>query len=108
MRKLTIIALLVFILPGCASSGTQIDTSEVNNIKPGVTSEQNLIQHFGQPLSQSYTSEGKRIEIWQYTHIGPFGIGSKNQNLSVLFNQDGTVEKYNLINGGGINARIGY
>ena len=88
----------------CASNGTKIEKSNVERIIVGKTTKTEMIATFGNPLSQSFSSEGKLSMIWFYVHVGAFGYGMEQQNLAVLFNKNEVVEKYNLIDGGGLNG----
>lgn len=98
---------IISILTACASSGTKIETSQVNKIKTGVTTKNEMMRMFGAPLSQSYNSEGKLTMIWFYNYVGAFGMGMENQSLAVLFDESEKVEKYNLVNGGVNGVRFG-
>lgn len=94
-------------IAGCASSGTKIDQANIQKIRPGATTKQQMIEMFGQPLSQSYGTEGKLSMLWHYVYVGPFGTGMKQQNLAVLFDQQDRVEKYNLVDNTGNGVRLG-
>ena len=83
----------------CASRGKRIDPSDVERIVAGETTKAEMIQTFGNPLSQSFDTNGKLSMIWHYVFVGPFGTGMKQQNLAVLFDQNGVVEKVNLVDG---------
>lgn len=39
--------------------------------------------------------------IWMYMRVGPFGVNMKQQNLSVLFDDQNKVSKFNMLNSGG-------
>jgi len=93
-------------IAGCASSGTKIDQANIQKIKPGTTTKQQMLEMFGAPLSQSYGTEGKLTMLWHYVYVGPFGTGIKQQNLAVLFDQQDRVEKYNLVDNTGNGVRL--
>jgi outer membrane protein assembly factor BamE (lipoprotein component of BamABCDE complex) len=110
MRRLMIQLAAVFsflAIAGCASSGRQIEQTNIQKIIVGTTSKQQLIEMFGPPLSQSYGTEGKLTMLWHYVYVGPFGTGMKQQNLAVLFDQQERVEKYNLVDNTGNGPRLG-
>lgn len=92
---------------GCASSGTVIEQSKVQQIVIGTTTKGQMYQLFGSPISQSYGAEGKLSMLWHYVYVGPFGSGMKQQSLAVLFDQNEKVEKYNLMDTGGNGVRLG-
>ncbi len=109
MRHFIFTVLLLMTCWGCASSGHQMSQTQVSNIVIGQTTKEDMMRAFGAPISQSYDSDGKLIMLWQYMHVGPFGTGIKQQTMSVLFDENEVVEKYNFINAGGDNGiRIGH
>lgn len=100
--------LLALVLTACASSGTKMDASKLDAISIGETTKPEMIQMFGKPLAQSYDSDGHLALTWYYVHVGAFGTNMQQQSLVALFNDDGTLEKYNLIDGASPGARLGY
>ena len=48
-------------------------------------------------ISQSYDSDGHLILTWMHNEIGPFAVGMKMQNLTVLFDDQERVLKFNMI-----------
>ncbi|WP_397448162.1 outer membrane protein assembly factor BamE [Pseudomonas sp. NA-150] len=93
----TVFALLfALVITGCAHSGKRMDAETLSLIVPGSTTKEQMIQMFGNPLSQAYGTEGKLSAVWFYVQVGPFGAGMKQQNLAVLFDQSGRVERYSL------------
>lgn len=92
---------------GCASSGRQIEQSNIQKIVVGTTTKQQMLAMFGSPLSQAYGTEGKLTMLWHYVYVGPFGTGMKQQNLAVLFDQQERVEKFNLVDSTGNGPRFG-
>ena len=98
---------IVTILTACASSGTKIEVAQVDQIKTGITTKNDMMRMFGPPLSQTYTSEGKMMMMWFYNYVGAFGVGMENQSLAVLFDESGKVEKFNLVSGANNGIRFG-
>jgi outer membrane protein assembly factor BamE (lipoprotein component of BamABCDE complex) len=96
MRIITAL-LFVLVLAGCAHRGEQMDEDALRRIAPGVTTRAEMVQMFGNPLSQSFGTEGKLSMIWYYVHVGPFGTNMKQQNLTVLFDQQDRVERFSLV-----------
>lgn len=110
MRRLAIpfiTAIFFFAVAGCASSGKQIEQTNIQKIAPGSTTKQQMLEMFGPPLSQSFGTEGKLTMLWHYVYVGPFGTGMKQQNLAVLFDQQERVEKYNLVDTTDNGVRLG-
>jgi hypothetical protein len=58
MRKIAL--LLVAILAGCASVGTKVDPAKVATLKPGVSTEQDVIATLGQPTQTALLPDGSK------------------------------------------------
>ena len=88
------VPLLLVGAAGCASVGTPMDPAVLARIKPGVTTEAEMLQWFGSPKSKTLDTTGNLVLTWYYIRVSS---SMKQQVLSVLFNPDGIVEKYTLI-----------
>ncbi|WP_370601155.1 outer membrane protein assembly factor BamE [Pseudomonas nitroreducens] len=98
MRRIAIAALLIA-LEGCASNGTPIEQADVQQIVQGQTTYDQMLEKFGNPLSQSFDSDGNLQAIWFYVYVGPFGTGMEQQNLTVLFDKENKVKRYVMTDG---------
>lgn len=70
MKKYLAVALSLFILSGCGSSGNQVLRDETEQtvatkIKENVTTKAQIKQTFGSPNDTTFTDGGK--EIWKYS-----------------------------------------
>lgn len=111
MKFLPFYAIAVLVLVSCASVGTPIAQQNVRNIKPGVTTEADLLRLFGNPNTKTLDSNGRVVMMWIYSAaqanaksfiplVGPF-VGGTNvqvQQLTVLMRSDGKVDKYTMNN----------
>ena len=97
--------LLVIFLVGCASSGTMMKQSDLEKIKIGVTTKDEMIVMFGNPMGQGYNDEGKLTMTWFYVFVGPMGLGMQQQSLIALFNDKNIVEKYNVVDSNGVKQK---
>lgn len=95
------------LLSACASSGTPIEQSSVDTIVIGTTTKNQLLETFGSPMSQTFNSDGKLLMSWFYVYVGPFGTDMQQQNLTVLFDQKETVEKFSLTDSANNGTRLG-
>ncbi|QHA85525.1 hypothetical protein [Serratia rhizosphaerae] len=113
MKKVLSAAIIAMLLAGCASSGNRSIERETQatiqtKLQKGVTKKAQVKQHFGDPMSVSFTDGGN--EIWNYTlakvkidgktfipFYGLFHNGSKTntKQLVILFKDD-IVEKYTM------------
>jgi len=101
--KRTIISILISILLiGCASSGKMMEQSKLDKITIGVTSKDEMVQMFGNPMAQGYNDDGKLSMSWIYIFVGPMGLGMQQQSLVALFNDQNIVEKYNVTDSNGV------
>jgi outer membrane protein assembly factor BamE (lipoprotein component of BamABCDE complex) len=101
--------LIMALLASCASVGTPIAQENVKKIRPGVTTEADLVRMFGQPSTKTLDSNGKTILGWIYSEAqtkgttfipiaGAFvgGVNTRTQMLSVLIGRNGRVERYTM------------
>lgn len=90
---------IIMVIAGCASRGTPIEQADVRQIVQGQTTYDQMLELFGNPLSQSFDSDGNLQAIWFYVYVGPFGTGMEQQNLTVLFDKDNKVKRYVMTDG---------
>lgn len=107
MLRFIAICLMAMMIGACASSGEELTPEQISKIEPGKTTVSEMNDLFGSPASQSYGTDGKLSMTWVYVFVGPFGAGMKQQSLAVLFNEDKTVEKYNVIDAAPGGVRFG-
>jgi len=91
MRKLLFLLLVVFYLAGCALSGINLTESKVKDIQPNVTTKEQILSSFGKPGREG-TDTG--FETWRYSYRNFAAEGWINRDLYLIFNLDGTVQKY--------------
>ena len=108
VARLLLVLMSVCLITACASSGTKIEQSQVNQIVIGTTTKNQMFETFGSPMSQTFNSDGKLMMSWFYVFVGPFGTGMKQQNLTVLFDQSEKVEKFSLTDSSNNGPRLGY
>lgn len=109
MKKIILLLFLVILINGCATVGKNIDQNKVNQIKEGVTTEQEIIAILGVPYMKTLSSDGKTIMLYQYTKVKNrtsnfipvanmfvSGMDMRQQMLTILIGKDGKVEKYTL------------
>ena len=108
MLRIMVVCMMALMLGACASSGREITPDRISQIETGKTTLAQMNGLFGAPRSQSYSSDGKLSMTWSYVYVGLFGIGMKQQTLAALFNNDNTVEKYNVLDGAPGGVRFGH
>jgi hypothetical protein len=98
---------ILILFYGCVSVGTPIAKGSVSQIRKGVTTESELVQMFGKPISRATGSDGKLIMGWNYTssHAKPAtfiplaggfigGAVATSETLSVTMDRSGRVTDY--------------
>ncbi len=107
--KIVIAAALAVAITGCSSVGTPIAKEKVNRIQIGVTTEPDLIRMFGVPSTKTLDLNGNVVLSWVYSAArtkpetfvpvaGAFigGINTRMEQLTVLIDGKGKVERYTL------------
>ncbi len=91
MRKLSLLVSVGLFLAGCAFSGKQLSEAKVKDIQPNVTTREQILTTFGKPGRKGSDSG---FETWRYSYRNFVGGGWANRDLYLIFNPDGTVQKY--------------
>ncbi len=103
--RAVIVALLVGLLGGCAlqghTYGRPITQEQVAAIVKGVTTKEQLVAIFGNPLSTSMDSDGREVLSWAHSVMGPMMGGLQQKTLTVFLDPSGTVDRYQV---GAING----
>ena len=109
MRYMELVGVVGFsvAVASCASSGNKISQSQIDQIKIGETTFNQMVEIFGSPVGQGYGSEGHLTANWMYVYVGPFGSGMEQQVLAVYFDDKDKVQKYNLLNQAPNGPRLG-
>ncbi len=80
----------ILINPGCAQSGRNFPMERTNEIKPGVSSKDDVKRILGEPESVTRFSSG--LEGWSYQH-GVMVFGTlKSKSYIVVFSPNGIVQ----------------
>ncbi len=112
MNKNWIIIALLF-LTSCASSGTKIDPAAVASLREGVTTQQDVLAHFGPPQNSLRLPTGETSLTYGFTAVqvhaesfipivGAFvgGADTEHAMVSMLFDQRGILRSYTDSRGG--------
>lgn len=94
MKKIiTLIA--ACLMSACATQyGQPVTDAQLDAIKQGVTTKDDLLATFGKPLATARNSDGSQVMSWGYAHVGFAGSSYKNQALSVILDASGKVVSY--------------
>lgn len=92
-QKLWLLGFLLFVW-GCFPAGRDFASFPVNDIRPNVTTKNQIFASFGEPQERGLDNGS---ETWSYYYYvwTPTGLQS-NKRLHVTFNSDGTVRTYSF------------
>lgn len=94
MRKIAILA-AACALAACATQyGNPVTQGQLDQIKQGVTTKNDLVSSFGSPLATSRNSDGTQVMSWGYAKVGFAGSSYSNQALSVILDSSGKVVSF--------------
>ncbi|WP_145186127.1 hypothetical protein [Pseudomonas sp. URMO17WK12:I11] len=82
------------VLAACTTYGKPVTQAQLDQIKQGVTTKEELLSSFGKPLASTRNSDGTQILSWGYAKVGFAGSSYANQGLSVVLDADGKVVSY--------------
>ena len=75
-------------LTGCASLGHDYNEKNVDQLKPGVTTEAQAIALLeAAPTTRTYQADGSYMAAWQYTSASFMSVND-NKLLYLMFNKD--------------------
>jgi outer membrane protein assembly factor BamE (lipoprotein component of BamABCDE complex) len=107
--KILLAALLVVTVAGCSSVGTPIARDKVNQIQPGLTTEQDVLRMFGVPSTKTLDTSGRMVLSWIFSSAsakpqtfipvaGAFvgGYNTRLQQLTILIDKKGRVQSWTL------------
>jgi hypothetical protein len=95
MPKKLLLILLVGILLGCTTTaGRKFDTTAVDRIDLGQTTEGEVITMLGMPESNQKLSNGSYVFVYNYGHRLPLGMGTTVDLLRVQFYDGVVIDKW--------------
>lgn len=76
-----------------------MEAQSLSQIQVGQTTKDDMLAMFGTPMSQTLDTNGKLVMMWHYVKAQSYVVTTdvKQQMLSVLFDENGVVERYSLI-----------
>jgi len=92
--KKVLILFAVALLAACTTYGKPVTQDQLDAIKQGVTTREDLLSSFGKPLATARNSDGSQVMSWGYAKVGFAGSSYRNQALSVVLDSSGKVVSY--------------
>ncbi len=85
--RLILISLIAAVLTACASSGTKFEMSDVDAMRPGITTEQEATSMLGKPTTTTYGPDGSKTLgwVWVQATMGK----STTRSAGLLFDKNG-------------------
>jgi outer membrane protein assembly factor BamE (lipoprotein component of BamABCDE complex) len=83
------ILMINFVVSGCLyqQRGERFDASAINQLTPGVSTEQDAIAKLGKPVSVSTNADGSQVLQWYYVYGTAIGVGG-GAHAAILFGPD--------------------
>jgi outer membrane protein assembly factor BamE (lipoprotein component of BamABCDE complex) len=90
--KKTLLIILILALSACVyqQHGNSFDVTAVNELQPGVSTEQDAIEKLGKPMATNTYANGNQLLQWQYVYGTAVGIGG-GAHAAILFDPNGTM-----------------
>jgi hypothetical protein len=99
MRKFLSAALVCIGLSACASAGTKVDPSALQQFQKGVTTYADVVAAVGEPTNVTTGPDGKKVAVYSYAqtkvraetfipYIGPFVGGADTTATAIVFRFD--------------------
>jgi len=88
MKHITVVLAFLLLIAGCVyQQGHRFDANSVEQLKPGVSTEQDAIAQLGPPAATRINADGTRLLQWQYVYGTGSGAGG-NAHAAILFEPD--------------------
>ena len=87
MRRAFATLLVLGVLAGCVSVGTNYNTAAVGQLQPGLSKEE-VIARLGPPNSRSTTPTGEEVMVWLHSTGTALGTG-RARSVTLLFDASG-------------------
>jgi len=89
-----LLIILVGVLLGCTTTaGRQYDTTAIDEIEIGKTTEGEMVSRLGTPLSMKKISNGIHLYSYAYGNRWPLGMGNYLDSLQIQFYQGVAIKK---------------
>jgi outer membrane protein assembly factor BamE (lipoprotein component of BamABCDE complex) len=95
LMKLLALVLVALLLGRCVYSqiGNRFDISKINQLQPGISTEQDAIRLFGQPVSTTTNPQNDhQLLIWSYAYGTALATGGRAK-LAISFDANGKMLK---------------
>ena len=87
-----VMLVLSLLVAGCITIGEKFRPEAIEQIKPGQTTDKDVLQIFGNPVR---TGINDGVREWTYAHYKASAFGKfEGRDLVIKFNSDGTVKSY--------------
>jgi hypothetical protein len=80
---------------GCATGGSDFDATNVRNLDPGVSTMDDAVRMFGNPMTCSTQADGSSFCMWMYSKavVAPLpfytAMDTRSKSLMLYFDKDG-------------------
>ena len=88
MKKWLFVFAASFMLLSCMTVGNKFDISKVDQLQPGISTEDDAIKLFGNPTSVSTNPDNKH-ELLQWIYSQGTLVGGNGAHLAISFDKNG-------------------
>ncbi|EAZ98369.1 outer membrane protein assembly factor BamE [Marinobacter sp. ELB17] len=112
VKKLLVMVFAAFVLAGCATTGNDFSSNQIDEIVVGQTTKADIVSWFGEPSSRTKSTDHDAIYTYLYSATranamslipgaGIFGKGmdSNYKTLMVFFSKNGLVTEHSYTEG---------
>ena len=112
VKKLLVMVLAAFVLAGCATTGNDFSSNQIDEIVVGQTTKADIVSWFGEPSARTESSAYDAVFTYLYSETranamslipgaGIFGKGmdSSHKTLMVFFSKDNLVREHSYTEG---------
>lgn len=94
MKKIIMLAAACLLAACSTQYGKPVTEAQLDAIKQGVTTKDDLLASFGPPLATARNSDGTQVMSWGHAKVGFAGSSYSNQALSVILDSSGKVVSF--------------
>ena len=89
MKRNILLLVFALMLPACVyqQHGNSFDVAAINELQPGISTQQDAIEKLGKPMAVSTQADGSQLLQWQYVYGTAIGVGG-GAHAAILFGPD--------------------
>lgn len=85
----------ILLFNGCGTAGKKIDTTQIDKVIHGQTTENEILEMFGEPYKKGIQNS-KEVWVYEYNKYRVIGKGN-SENLIFVFDNNGVVTSHQFM-----------